>query len=112
MLYNGGLPYTQLRWDDALRDRPGLPDGVAALVEHLDESTVTVQVLNLGATRQLLRLTGGGYGEHPFTELTADGVTVPVDQSLLVNLPPRTRIRLRLRFKRFGRRPGHQPRGL
>jgi hypothetical protein len=112
MLYNGGLPYTQLRWDDAVRNRPGLPDEVAALVEQLDDSTVTVQVLNLGTRQQLLRLTGGGYGEHPFTELTADGVTVPVDQSLLVNLPPRTRVRMRLRFKRFGCRPGHQPRGL
>ncbi|WP_043716444.1 hypothetical protein [Kutzneria sp. 744] len=112
MLYNGGLPYTQLRWDDHLRDRPGLPDGVAVLVEHLDGSTVTVQVVNLGAMQQLLRLTGGGYGEHPLTELSADGVTVPVDESLLVDLPPRTRIRMRLRFKRFGRRPRHQTRGL
>jgi hypothetical protein len=112
MLYNGGLPYMQLRWTDALRGRPGLPAGVAAMVEQLDDATVTVQVVNLVASRQLLRLTGGGYGEHPFTELTADGVTMPVDESVLVELPARTRIRMRLRFKRFGRRPSHQPRGL
>ncbi len=101
MMYNGGLPYTQLRWDDVLRNRPGLPEDVAALVEQLDESTVTVQVLNLGSTQRVLRLTGGGYGEHPFT-----------DGPLLLDLPPRTRIRLKLRFQRFGQRPRHLPRGL
>ena len=112
MLYNGGLPYMQLRWADAQRHRPGLPDGVAVLVEQLDESVVTAQALNLGAAAQSLHLTGGGYGEHPFTELTADGVVTPVDGALLVHLPPHTRIRLRLRFKRFGQPPRHQPKGL
>ncbi|GGK93799.1 hypothetical protein Sme01_58520 [Sphaerisporangium melleum] len=116
MLYNGGLPLAQLRWADADRGRPGLPDQVAALVERLDGDTVTVRVLNLHASAtRTLSITGGGYGEHPITAAeTLPGPGRPADTArtgrVLLRLAPRTQTRLRLRFARFGRPARHQRR--
>jgi hypothetical protein len=112
MLYNGGLPLTQLRWADADRDRPGLPEDVAVLVERLDDTEVTVRVLNLDThTAHTLTVTGGGYGEHPITAVNHVSDTrpaVPVSGPLRIRLPPRTQVHLRLRFARLGRVPRHQ----
>jgi hypothetical protein len=116
VLYNGGLPYTQLRWADALRDRPGLPADVAALVEHLDDTEITVRVLNLdGRAPRTLVVTGGTYGEHPITAVTRlspDGsdaeAPVPVSGELRIDLPPRRQVHLRLRFARLGDLARHQ----
>jgi hypothetical protein len=114
MLYNGGLPLAQLRWTDAVRGRPGLPDKVAVLVERLAESEVTVQVLNLHAeASRTVAVTGGGFGEHPIRQALRDGPDgpgIPVAGALRVHLPPRTRIRLRLRVERLGRTARHQRR--
>lgn len=113
MLYNGGLPLTRLRWADADRGRPGLPAGVAALVEHLDGRHVTVQLVNLDASPHAVTVTGGGYGEHPITAVgraASNGAAAesPVDGGLRVDLQPTTRIRLRLRLARFGATARHQ----
>ncbi|MEV4313467.1 hypothetical protein [Actinocrispum sp. NPDC049592] len=113
MLYNGGLPLTQLRWADAVRGRPGLPDGVAALVRTIGKSELTLELVNLHQLSRTLTVTGGGYGEHPITAVTADdGTEQPVTGRLRIHLPPRTRIRLRLRFTRRGQRARHQRTGV
>jgi hypothetical protein len=115
-LYNGGLPFAQLRWDDPVRDRPGLPAGVAALVEQLDDAEITVHLVNLDPTgARTVQVTGGGYGEHPVTAATpvaegARSVAVPTGTRLRVELPPHTEIRLRLRFSRLGGVARHQHR--
>lgn len=118
ILHHGGLPYHQLRWTDAVRGRPGLPAGVAALVEHIDEESVTVQILNLDRWEsRTVQLTGGGYGERPISGVSdlstggragETGPVRPVSGRLRVHLPPRTRIRLRLRVDRRGDLPRHQ----
>lgn len=111
MLYNGGLPLMLLRWADVVKGRPGLPDGVAVLVRTIEESVATVEVVNLDdRTSQTLAVTGGGFGEHPITAVTVDdGISAsPVTGQLRIHLPPRTQIRLRLRFDRRGQRAGHQ----
>jgi hypothetical protein len=104
MLYNGGLPYAQIRWTDADRDRPGLPRGVAALVDHLGEAEVGVRVATLDSVAHTVRLTGGTYGEHPFG-LPGEH---PFDGPVELTLPPGTETRLRLPFTRLGRPARHQ----
>ena len=117
MLYNGGLPLAQLRWDDPVRGRPGLPEGVAALVERLDGEQADVRVVNLSAdTPRTVAVTGGGYGEHPITKAVrrpSGDEYQPADAeggALRIHLPPRTEISLRLHFTRLGRAPRHQRR--
>jgi hypothetical protein len=118
MLHHGGLPYHQLRWTDAIRSRPGLPAGVAALVEYIDGTSVTVQILNLDHREsRTVELTGGTYGERPISGVTdlstggrasEDGPVRPAPGRLRVHLSPRTRIRLRLHTDRNGAVPRHQ----
>ena len=49
-VYNGGLLHARLRYFDAQQRRPGLPPGVAALVEELEAERTVVRLVNLGGT--------------------------------------------------------------
>jgi hypothetical protein len=69
----GGLPtgnarpilHCRLRYFDADSRRPGLPPDVAALVEKLSASEVTVTLVNLDPTRdRAVTIYGGAYNEH------------------------------------------------
>lgn len=127
MLYNGGLPLARVRWADARRGRPGLPEDVAALVEEVGPRHTVVNLVNLGAEEREVRVVGGMYGELPVTAVSFDefegdypgesrrisppeGTSAPrheaVADDLCVRLPARTRIRLRLEHDRAA--PRHQ----
>ncbi|WP_226531107.1 hypothetical protein [Microbacterium paraoxydans] len=63
VLYNGGLGFTALRYEDVDRARPGLPPDVAALVHHLDADGIGVQLVNTSAVHtRTVRLRGGRFG--------------------------------------------------
>jgi len=68
-VYNGGLVQATVRYFDADRARPGLPQDVAALVDELSGDRVGVQLVNTSRseTRRLI-VQAGAYGEHAFTE--------------------------------------------
>jgi hypothetical protein len=130
VLYNGGLPVTQLGYYDAVRRRPGLPPGVAALVDQVTAERVHVHLVNLevSAQRRVLARVGG-FGEHDIERLAAtaagDGypgdmreyhappVAVQVQQAagaggcVEVVLPPLHRIELDLHVRRWVRHPAH-----
>ena len=73
MLYNGGLLLAPLRYFDANRKRPGLPPDVAALVERVEQSRLSVHIVNLNALEpQTLIIQAGTLGEHRFTTVTYD----------------------------------------
>src|SRR5256885_6522393 len=61
----GNSLVARLRYFDAERRRPGLPEDVAALVERLskDEAVVTLVNVNQLQARTLV-VQGGAYGEH------------------------------------------------
>ena len=66
-VYNGGLLHARLRYFDAERRRPGLPEDVSALVSALNPGSVQVTLVNLNPleTRELI-LQAGTFGEHEF----------------------------------------------
>ncbi|RKN44922.1 hypothetical protein [Streptomyces hoynatensis] len=130
VLYNGGLLPLRLAWEDTLRGRPGLPPGVAALVEEAAAERVCVQLVHTGLTgtrRVLLR--AGGFGEHRIDTVRADlaepgypgdprACTAPAPATgtremavggpgLEVELPPGRRIRLELHLTPRAYRAAH-----
>ena len=113
IVYHGGLLHVRLRYFDGDRNRPGLPDGVAALVTHLDAESTTVKLVNIDTveTRQLI-LQGGAFGEHRLT--TVEPIDSPdssrrvvnVDSSCFsVELPPGRSLELKIGMERFSRSP-------
>ena len=68
VVYNGGLAQGRVFYFDPAYKRPGLPPDVAALVRHMDQNSVTLELVNLSpvAERTIL-VQAGCYGEHRFT---------------------------------------------
>lgn len=67
IVYNGGLLMAQVRYADAERRRPGLPEGVAALVERVDANGIRLRLINLSVVQaHQVIVQGGAFGEHRF----------------------------------------------
>lgn len=101
-LYNGGLLQARIRYWNAGDDRPGLPDGVAALVTRIDWDDTRVTLVNMSDSPRRLVIQGGAFAEHRFVEVVVDGVEVPQDgdaRYLSVTLEPATTMELRLRLE-------------
>ncbi|MBI4553667.1 MAG: hypothetical protein HY710_15490 [Candidatus Latescibacteria bacterium] len=130
LIYNGGLLMTRVRYVDADRGRPGLPQDVAALVEKLESDRTVLRLVNLSPfqTRAVI-VQAGAFGEHRFTEarytvqtsaypgpigtyaapaLNTETRTVPVHENQLqVHLPPGLEILLDLGTARFVNHPSY-----
>jgi len=66
-LYNGGLLFTRVRYFDAQRRRPGLPQDVAALVHTMEAERTTLELVNLSTRHpRILMVRAGGFAEHRF----------------------------------------------
>ena len=127
-IYNGGLLMARLRYFDAGRQRPGLPEDVAALVEKLGPEGAVLRLVNLsGLAGREVVVQAGAFREHTFTEVGYDARTSeypgpvhayasPDPQSetrtarvdgaqFSVELPPATQIVLDLGMQRFAREP-------
>ncbi|MBV9355035.1 MAG: hypothetical protein JO023_05855, partial [Chloroflexi bacterium] len=88
----GGLPtgrdvhalHAYLRYFDPVRRRAGLPEQVAALVEHVSEDEVTLQLVNLDPVEDtVVVVQAGAYAEHRITHVHAAPIELPVDRSHL-----------------------------
>lgn len=113
-LYHGGLQHAAVRYFDAVAKRPGLPPGVAALVERVTSSTTSLQLVNCSDTgaREVI-VQAGGFAEHRVehvTDLDAVGSKpMPVGGSAFrVHLEPRSTLRLELAVQRFAYRPSYR----
>jgi hypothetical protein len=74
-VYHGGLQFARCRYFNTVNERPGLPKGVAALVEGLAEDNATVTLVNadlLAAHEQIVQ--AGVFGEHDFIGAEVIGV--------------------------------------
>lgn len=69
-IYNGGLLHVRLRYFDAERRRPGLPEDVGALVESLSADRTVVRLVNLNpVVGRKLVIQAGAFGEHHFGDV-------------------------------------------
>ncbi|MBZ0302937.1 MAG: hypothetical protein K8J31_24540 [Anaerolineae bacterium] len=123
VVYYGGMLLSRVRYYDAQRQRPGLPQGVAALVEKVEPERTVLTLVNLNAfeARDVI-IQAGGLGEHHFTRVTynrrssdwpgdigtymappleTEPQRVAIDDRYLkVHLPPTTQITLNLEMRR------------
>jgi len=78
-VYNGGLIQAQVRYFDPANNRPGLPEGVAALVSSITDEGITLTLANTDLfTARTLIMQGGAYGEHDLLSITVNGETTEV----------------------------------
>lgn len=109
-VYHGGLQIARFRYFDVAGRRPGLPQGVAALVEELrnDAAIVTLVNTDLVVTRELV-IQGGVFGEHDFTSAeTGESEKIAAKgRWLRVVLKPGAVVRLRLGMRRFANAPSY-----
>jgi hypothetical protein len=106
-IYHGGLLHARLRYFDAVRQRPGMPPQVAALVDRLTPTQVGVQLVNLHPTetRELI-LQAGAFGEHEFTSVHDGQRSVPcTGRRVRVILKPGAVGRLDLGMNRYVNSP-------
>ncbi|SDH71953.1 hypothetical protein SAMN04515691_0184 [Leifsonia sp. 98AMF] len=120
MLYNGGLPFVAVDYEDADAARPGLPADVAALVTGLGRDRISLELVNVSPlhTRRVVvrpsrfgtsRLAGVRFREEPGVDYpgasTAYAATrgTPVDRQVDTDadgveivLPPAHRLQLEL----------------
>lgn len=120
VLYNGGLPFAAVAYDDADRNRPGLPPDVAALVTGLDGDRIDLELVNLSVSQsRRMRVRPSRFGQQRVTAVASWGErdgeypgrstaytstpgesfteTVPAESSaVLVELPPSHRATLTL----------------
>lgn len=106
----GGLQLSRFRYFDAQKQRPGLPQDVAALVDHLEADAAGMTLVNTSATtaRELI-VQAGAFGEHSFTTVAVDG---EAEQSIsgrwvTVKLAPGAVTRLEFGMQRYANKPSY-----
>jgi hypothetical protein len=111
----GGIPtgrvgfplHCRLRYFDPARQRAGIPQDVAALVDSLTADLVSVTLVNtsqIDARRVVVQ--AGAYAEHQFGAVQVNGQTVQVDDShFTVDLPPGCGARLTIETERYANTP-------
>jgi hypothetical protein len=66
-IYNGGLLFAPVFYDDPDGRRSGLPPGVAALVRRVEHERIELELVNLDANPRRVVVRAGAYSEHRFT---------------------------------------------
>jgi hypothetical protein len=113
LLYHGGLIHGRVRCFDPSARRPGLPPGVAALVERIAADSITLSLVNTDPLdRREVLVQSGVFGEHQFTQARCEGVESPAvtvnGRHFLVRLCPLGQVRLKIGMKRFINRPSYR----
>ena len=95
--------HARVRYFDPARNRPGLPEDVAALVEKFDADSVTLTLVNTNAAEARdVTVQAGAYAEHQF--LTVNGQAVN-GSSVRVKLAAGAGGQLECKVKRFANQP-------
>jgi len=105
--HRGQVLHARVRYFDPVARRAGVPRGVAALVEALDDTSVTLSLVNTDQLNpRTVVIQAGGYAEHQFTGVKQGTLDKPLDaDTLSVHLAPGAGGRLRLAMKRYTNRP-------
>jgi len=96
VLYNGGLPLAAVSYEDADRNRPGLPPDVAALVSAIDGDDIVVELVNLSFREpRRVRVRPGRFGERDIRSVRSTGESAPAfpgDPVAYTSVPGDTRV--------------------
>lgn len=110
----GGLPtrfaqpmHCRLRYFDPARQRAGIPEDVAALVEELGPDHTVVSLVNLNPVEaRTVVVQGGAYAEHQLISAECGGKDFPLDaDSATFMLSPGAGSRIKLRMRRYANPP-------
>jgi len=109
-LYPGhaaSLLHARVRYFDPRSRRPGLPEGVAALVESLSDEATTLTLVNVDPIEShTVIVQAGGYGEHQFGSVTANGKETQVqDSHFAVDLAPGCGAQIAVKQRRYANPP-------
>ncbi len=106
-LYNGGLLMVSLMYFDPKRQRPGLPEDVAALISHVEDEKLTLELVNVHPLQsRTVTVQSGAYGEHTIHSVLYDGEETPVNASRFdVELAPGTHAVMELKLSRYVNTP-------
>lgn len=108
-VYHGGLQHARFRYFDPAGERPGLPEGVAALVDGLrgDGASLTLVNTDVASAHEVI-VQAGTFGEHEFTGGTLDGVAFAASgRWLAVRLEAGATATLELSMQRYVRPPNY-----
>ncbi len=108
-VYHGGLQHARFRYFDAVGERPGLPEGVAALVDGLRDDGASLTLVNTDvATAREVVVQAGAFGEHEFAGGTLDGAAFAASgRWLVVRLEAGATATLEVGMKRYVRPPSY-----
>ena len=106
-LWSGGLLHAELRYFDAARRRPGLPEDVGALVTAIDKETVRVALVNISQVRpREVIVQTGAYGENQCDRVEVEGRTAPIaNRFFTVRLAPGAGAGLTIHRRLMANRP-------
>lgn len=113
---HGGLQHATVRYYDGDAQRPGLPPGVAALVNEVSSKSTTIELVNTDSGHgRTVVIQAGTFGEHRFTTAEirhADGSAseaLSVDSEWLdVHLAPGAGATLVIGMDRYANDPSYQ----
>ena len=111
----GGLPtgrvgfplHCRLRYFDPERQRAGVPEDVAVLVESISADSVTANLINVNPVRsRSVIVQGGAYAEHQLKEVNTGDRTACVDDSAIrIHLLPGCGGRVTIKMNRYANTP-------
>jgi hypothetical protein len=109
-IYHGGLLQCRVFYFDPERKRPGLPLGMAALVDKVAPDEVSLHLVNLDPSRpRSVIVQAGAFGEHQFTSVRHKNQTIPIGHKFFqVRLRPAAGARMDVGMKRFAHRPSYR----
>lgn len=111
-LSHGGLQRATIRYFDCETRRPGLPEGVSALISEITADSVRLELVNTGAVERSLVLQAGGFGEHRITRLRSHDEQI--DEALdsvryvEVSIAPSSVTSLQLSMARYAATPSYE----
>jgi hypothetical protein len=99
--------HCRVRYFDPIVRRAGLPEDVAALVENLTDTDVTVTLVNANPVHQRTFIVqGGAYAEHQLTGIAVDGRDHALDHPFLtLQLAPGAASRITIKMNRYANQP-------
>jgi hypothetical protein len=99
--------HCRLWYFDPERRRPGVPEDVAALVDHIGKDEVGVHLVNVNQLEErTVVVQAGAYAEHQFLNVDMGGKKQPVDgNGFIVRLAPGAGARFTIAMRRYVNQP-------